>query len=202
LLPENETGSVATTARQSLLAVLTTFPTLSQFSAELQSAEPFIHLGGQRIGTVIAPTNEAMARFRSELGDDSYRSLTSEPSNVGTFVRHALVDQRLDRDQVVSAGGLTALDGDRLTVAAARDTITIADPGGRTARVLCGNITTRDAALFITDNALVSPTSQFSHMTPRHNLRCAPNPNTHNHAELCLDAPTRPGTAAGSRNPR
>jgi len=191
--PADASGSQDGTARQSLFAALASFPALSRFTAEFQSAEPFMALSGQRIATVFAPTDDAMARFGSEMGEDSYRSFTGEPSNVDTFVRHTLVGQRLDRDQMVSSGAGTVLDGDRLTVAPAGDTITIADPGGRRATVLCGDIATKDATLFITDNVLVSPTSQFSHVTPRQAVRCGPSTDAHDNAEICHDVPAVAG---------
>jgi hypothetical protein len=60
--------------------------------------------------------------------------------------------------------------------------------------VVCGDIPTANATVFIIDTVLVSPESQLAHTTPQKQVHCAPNPNAHDNAELCFNPP-EPTTA-------
>lgn len=163
-------------------------PLLGDFGNAMRSAALGRKLNFEPGMTVFAPDDEAFARLRAKLGDDWFHALMDNPHNLGSIVRHAVVDSRLNHDELAAAGTVVALDGDRLTVGGSGTSMTVADETGPTARVVCGNIPTENATLFITDTVLISPESLFAHVAAPERSRCAPNPNAHDDAVLCFDA--------------
>jgi uncharacterized surface protein with fasciclin (FAS1) repeats len=157
---------------------------VSEFNAQRGILHP------QRGITVFAPDDDAFTGLRSTVGEDAFGRLVNNPQGTAVLPRHAAIGQRLTRDRLTAAGTVTALDGDRLAIAGSGSTMTVADIGGPPAHVVCGNIPTRDATVFIIDSVLISPGSQFAHITPQTQVHCAPNPNAYNNAELCTAQPT------------
>jgi uncharacterized surface protein with fasciclin (FAS1) repeats len=155
--------------------------------SELNAQRGILH--AQRGITVFAPDDGAFTTLRNTMGEDAFRSLVNNPQGLAALPHHDAIRQRLDRDGLVAAGTVAALDGDRLTITPSGSTITVADTGGPPAHMVCGNIPTRNATVFIIDSVLISPGSQFAHVTPQNQVHCAPNPNAYDNAELCYDTP-------------
>jgi uncharacterized surface protein with fasciclin (FAS1) repeats len=189
-------GSLSAMAGQDVAAAILTNPLLTDFAhavrsdgqvSELNAQRGILH--PQRGITVFAPDDGAFTTFRNTMGEDAFRSLVDNPRGLAALPHHDSIGQRLTRDELVAAGTATALDGDRLTVAPSGATITVAEVGAPAAHVVCGNIPTKNATVFIIDSVLISPQSQFAHVTPRDQVHCAPNPNAYDNAVLCFDTP-------------
>ena len=67
---------------------------------------------------------------------------------------HVVAGQKLDADQLVEAGTVTTVEGDDVTVTKVGDTLKVND----SASVVCGNVQTANATVFIIDGVLM-PTS-------------------------------------------
>lgn len=182
-----QAGSLTAMARETAAAAIASTPALHDFAAALRATPTDSRLNGDRGLTVFAPDNDAFDKLHHRIGDDAFAHLSADYDQ-GSFVPHHIVNQRLTRDNLTRAGAVQVSDGDRLAITDGAAAMTIADAGLPPARVVCGNIPTTNATLFIIDSVLVSPSSQLAHTSPHQKLRCARNPDAHDDAELCVDA--------------
>ena len=107
--------------------------------------------------TIFVPTDEALASFKDSIGADRYARLFADPSKLADLVLYHVVDKRYDRDGLLAASrGVATLYGGVLTVRSSRGTVSVTDGARNTARVLCGNIPTANATVFLIDRVLVA----------------------------------------------
>lgn len=187
LPPAGHAGSLTTMAHQSAAVAIASNPVLSDFAAALRSTPTDTRLNGDRGLTVFAPDNDAFEKLHRGIGDDAFAHLRSAYDQ-GSFLPHLIVTQRLSRASLTAAGSVEVDDGDKVTIAGGGPTITVADAGLPPAHVVCGNIPTANATVFIIDTVLMSPGSQLAHTSPQRTVHCAPDPRAHDDAVLCFDA--------------
>lgn len=156
-------GSLTAMADQSAAAAIASTPALRDFATALRSTTMDTRLSRDRGMTVLAPTNDAFDKLHRKIGDDAFANLATNYDR-GSFLPHHLVNQRLTHDNPTTAGAVEVLDGGHLTITEDGPTVTIADTGRPPAHVVCGNIPTTNAIVFIIDTVLVSPSSQLAHV--------------------------------------
>lgn len=106
--------------------------------------------------TVLAPTDDAFARYRDAIGPQRYDALMANPQRLASLVTYHVIDKRYDRTGLIAANrGVATLYGGIVTAAAAGDTLTVADGARDSAKVLCGNIPTANGTVFMTNGVLV-----------------------------------------------
>ena len=76
-------------------------------------------------------------------------------SDFGGILQYHVVGQRYDRDGLAQAGQVSPLPGGELKVANTGSGMTVTDAAGNTANVLCGNIPTANATVFVIDKVLM-----------------------------------------------
>ncbi|MDQ4117808.1 MAG: fasciclin domain-containing protein, partial [Actinomycetota bacterium] len=72
-----------------------------------------------------------------------------------TILSYHVVPKRYDAAGLVQAGTLTELAGGQVTIGGTPTAPTVTDGKGNTANVLCGNIPTSNATVFVIDKVLM-----------------------------------------------
>jgi len=112
-------------------------------------------LNQQKAITVFAPYNDAFAAVKQQVGDQAFNSLLANQQQLGGLLSYHVVPQRYDAAGLVAAGKTTELAGGDLTIGGTADAPTVTDGMGNTANVLCGNIPTSNATVFVIDKVLM-----------------------------------------------
>lgn len=96
--------------------------------------------------TVFAPYDPAF----EALGADTLNAVLADKAKLTSILTLHVVPQRLDKDGLLKAGTLTTVQGGAVKVAGSGDNLTVND-----AKVLCGNIPTANATVFVIDKVLM-----------------------------------------------
>jgi uncharacterized surface protein with fasciclin (FAS1) repeats len=144
----------AGTARPAAAAISQN-PRLTVFSSAMSrsnQADRIDHLIG---ATVFAPTDDAFAKYRTEIGPARYDDLMADPARLASLVDYHVIDRRYDRDGLLAeTHGVATLYGGTLLASQTGDTIALTDGTLAKASILCGNIPTANATVFLIDSVL------------------------------------------------
>lgn len=116
-------------------------------------------LNSQEAITVYAPSNDAFAEVQQQLGDEAFNALLNDPAQLGALLSYHVVPARYDAAQLVEAGRSTELAGGDVTIGGTATAPTLTSSGGTEATVLCGNIPTANATVFVIDKVLMPSSS-------------------------------------------
>ncbi|MFR9803938.1 fasciclin domain-containing protein [Pseudonocardia sp. RS010] len=105
--------------------------------------------------TVFAPYNGAFDEVRTQLGDQAFTELLDNPTQLGDLLSYHIVPQRDDAQGLIDAGTTNQLAGGTVTIGGTAQAPTLTDGTGNTANVLCGNIPTSNATVFVIDKVLM-----------------------------------------------
>ncbi|MFD1152435.1 fasciclin domain-containing protein [Saccharothrix hoggarensis] len=123
-------------------------PLLTKLVAAVGAAGLGDTLNSQKAITVFAPYDGAFA----ELGDAKFAELAGQPAVLGDILKYHVVGTRYDAKGLEGAGSVDSLLGQKLTIAGSGDTMTV-----NGAPVLCGNIPTANATVFVIGKVLTPP---------------------------------------------
>ncbi|MCE3553085.1 fasciclin domain-containing protein [Pseudonocardia sp. RS11V-5] len=112
-------------------------------------------LDAQKGITVFAPYNGAFDQVKKQLGDQAFNGLLANQQQLGGLLSYHVVPQRYDAAGLVAAGTTTELAGGTVTIGGTPEAPTVTDGKGTTAKVLCGNIPTANATVFVIDKVLM-----------------------------------------------
>ncbi|WP_433503453.1 fasciclin domain-containing protein [Pseudonocardia halophobica] len=112
-------------------------------------------LNSQQGITVFAPSNGAFDQVQTQLGDQAFNGLLANQQQLGGLLSYHVVPQRYDAEGLVAAGTTTELAGGTVTIGGTPEAPTVTDGQGNTAKVLCGNIPTANATVFVIDKVLM-----------------------------------------------
>ncbi len=116
-------------------------------------------LNSQKAITVFAPYNPAFAAVQKSIGDAKFNALLGNPTALGGVLSYHVIPKRYDAAGLVAAGKTTELAGGDVTIGGTPTAPTITDGAGNTANVLCGNIPTSNATVFVIDKVLTAKAS-------------------------------------------
>jgi uncharacterized surface protein with fasciclin (FAS1) repeats len=105
-------------------------------------------LNGAKDITVFAPTNEAFAKIPKPTLD----KVLADKAALTKILTYHVVGKRITPEQLGTAGPYTTLQGGMLTVAGSGEDFAV---GAEGARVVCGNIQTANATVYIIDTVLM-----------------------------------------------
>jgi len=134
-------------------------PLLTTLTKAVAAANVVDTLNSAPAITVFAPTDPAFAALETQHPGIT-NQLTTAPdvatpnSQLAKILTYHVVGQRYDAAGIVSAGTLTSLEGAKLTIGG-----TAAAPTINGAPVLCGNIPTKNATVFVIGQVLSPPAS-------------------------------------------
>lgn len=123
-------------------------PLLTKLVAAVTAAGLADTLNSQPAITVFAPADPAFAA----LGDAKFAELAADPATLGKILQFHVVGKRYDADGLEAAGTVKALTGQDLKISGTGDALTV-----NGAPVLCGNIPTKNATVFVIGQVLAPP---------------------------------------------
>ena len=112
-------------------------------------------LNSQQAITVFAPYNGAFDDVQAAVGEQAFNELLGNQEQLGGLLSYHVVPKRYDADGLVDARTVTALAGGQITIGGTAEAPTVTDGKGNTATVLCGNIPTDNATVFVIDKVLM-----------------------------------------------
>ena len=150
--PADGPGSLAALASTPVGTAAGTNPQLSTLTSAVITANLVDVVNTRADVTVLAPTNAAF----DALGPDALPALLADVPRLTTVLTHHVLPGRLAPDELV--GEHTTLNGDSVTIAGPADAPTLtADQtvaGAAAATVVCGNVPTANATVYLIDQVL------------------------------------------------
>jgi uncharacterized surface protein with fasciclin (FAS1) repeats len=152
LFPGEGQGSPAALATTPAAAAVSTVPQLSTLTQAVLAANLVDVVNTRAEVTLFAPSDAAFAA----LGPDALPALLADVPRLTRVLTHHVVSGRLTPDQL--PGEHTTLNGDSITVAGPADSPTVSVeqtvPGTAAATVVCGNVPTANATVYVVDQVL------------------------------------------------
>ncbi|ANY08544.1 fasciclin domain-containing protein [Pseudonocardia sp. HH130630-07] len=157
MLPQgDEPGSLDSMGPQPVATAASTNPLLTTLVTAVGKVPGLADTLNQQEGiTVFAPANDAFSAVQQQLGDEKFNALLADTTQLQGLLSYHVTPERLDADGIVGKKTLTELAGGDLTIGGTADAPTVTDGMGNTANVLCGNIPTANATVFVIDKVLM-----------------------------------------------
>ncbi|HEU5425378.1 MAG TPA: fasciclin domain-containing protein [Actinocrinis sp.] len=149
-VPASGAGSFTGMAQDPVATAASNNPVLSTLVSAVKAAGLVDTLNSAQGITVFAPTNDAFKKIPSS----TLNSVLADKAQLTKILTYHVVSGRLSPDQL--AGTHTALNGGTVTVTGSGANFTVT--GGstsNTASVVCGNVQTANATVYIIDSVLM-----------------------------------------------
>ncbi|WP_246271811.1 fasciclin domain-containing protein [Amycolatopsis acididurans] len=146
-------GSLDSMGPEPVASAASTNPLLTKLVAAVKATNLVDTLNSQQAITVFAPADSAFAA----LGDAKFNQLAANPSQLAPILQYHVLPQRFDAKGLEAAGSVMTLntDGGPIKIAGSGDNMTV-----NGAKVLCGNIPTKNATVFVIDKVLTPGTNK------------------------------------------
>ncbi len=157
MLPQgNAPGSLNSMGPQPVATAASTNPLLTTLVTAVKAVPglPDTLNSAQGI-TVFAPYNGAFDAVQKQIGAPAFQGLLKDSTKLGGLLSYHVIGKRYDAAGLVAAGTTTELAGGSVTIGGTADAPTVTDGQGNTAKVLCGNIPTSNATVFVIDRVLM-----------------------------------------------
>jgi uncharacterized surface protein with fasciclin (FAS1) repeats len=153
-LPQGDSpGSLDSMGPQPVASAASTNPLLTKLVAAVKATNLVDTLNSQQAITVFAPADPAF----NALGDAKFTELAKNPDQLAPILQYHVVGKRYDAKGLAAAGTVTSLNtaGGPLKIEGTGDSMTV-----NGAKILCGNIPTKNATVFVIDKVLTPGTNQ------------------------------------------
>jgi uncharacterized surface protein with fasciclin (FAS1) repeats len=151
-VPADGSGSFAGMSTAPVATAAGANPALSTLVQAVQAASLADSLNSQQDITVLAPANPAF----EAVSPDALNGLLADTAQLTAVLTHHVIQGRLTPDQL--AGTHTTLNNDQVTIEGSGDNFTIAGTvTQKPAGVICGNVQTANATVYIIDQVLAPP---------------------------------------------
>jgi uncharacterized surface protein with fasciclin (FAS1) repeats len=150
-VPADGAGSFSGMSTAPVATAASANPVLSTLVQAVTAANLGDTLNSAQDITVFAPANPAFTAIPA----DTLNAVLADVPTLTTILTHHVIQGRLSPDQL--AGEHTTLAGDSITVAGSGENFTIAGDQtvtGTMASVICGNVQTANATVYIIDQVL------------------------------------------------
>ncbi|GAA1232044.1 fasciclin domain-containing protein [Kitasatospora nipponensis] len=148
-VPATGAGSFAGMGQDPVATAASNNPLLSTLVTAVKAAGLVDTLNSAKDITVFAPTNDAFAK----LPKDTLDKVLADKAMLTKILTYHVAPSRLSPDAL--AGSHKTLEGDPVTVTGSGQDFTV----NGNAKVLCGNVHTANATVYIVDTVLMPPTS-------------------------------------------
>jgi uncharacterized surface protein with fasciclin (FAS1) repeats len=145
-VPASGSGSFSGMATDPVATAASNNPLLSTLVTAVKAAGLVDTLNSAPAITVFAPTNDAFAKIPS----DTLNKVLADKATLTKILTGHVVGGKLSPSQL--AGDHKTLNGNTVTVAGSGESFTV---GKENAKVLCGNVTTANATVYIIDTVLM-----------------------------------------------
>jgi uncharacterized surface protein with fasciclin (FAS1) repeats len=156
-LPGEGPGSLAAMATQPVATAIGSSPLLTSLTQAVLAANLVDVLNGRQDVTVLAPVDTAF----QAVDPAALSGLLGDLPRLTTVLTHQVIPGRLTPDQLV--GEHTTLNGDSVTVSGSSTDLTVSADrtlaGAAPATVVCGNVPTANATLYLVDQVLAPATA-------------------------------------------
>ena len=153
-VPTKGAGSFEGMSQDPVATAASNNPALSTLVEAVGAANLVDTLNGLEDVTVLAPDDPA---FEAVPGD-ALEALLADNAQLTAVLTHHVIEGRLAPDQL--AGEHTTVNGDTVTIEGSGEDFTIGAGHtilGKTAAVICGNVQTANATVYIIDQVLAPP---------------------------------------------
>ncbi|WP_308819630.1 fasciclin domain-containing protein [Pseudonocardia alni] len=156
-LPQgDEPGSLNSMGPQPVATAASTNPLLTTLVTAVGKVPGLADTLNQQQGiTVFAPANDAFTAVQKQLGEEKFNALLADTTQLQGLLSYHVTPERLDAAGLVEKKTLTELAGGDLTIGGTAEAPTVTDGQGNTANILCGNIPTANATVFVIDKVLM-----------------------------------------------
>jgi uncharacterized surface protein with fasciclin (FAS1) repeats len=146
-------GSLDSMGPQPVASAASTNPLLTKLVAAVKATNLVDTLNSQQAITVFAPADPAFAA----LGDAKFNELAGKPAELAPILQYHVVGKRYDAKGLESAGTLESLNtaGGPLKIEGSGENMTV-----NGAKILCGNVPTKNATVFVIDKVLTPGTNK------------------------------------------
>lgn len=148
-VPASGSGSFAGMAQDPAATAASNNPALSTLVSAVKAAGLVDTLNGPGPFTIFAPANDAFAKIPAATLNGVMADPTGALSKILTY--HVVAGEELTGSMLAEKGSLKTVEGDTLTVAKRGDTLEV----NGSASVVCGNVKTANATVFIIDSVLM-----------------------------------------------
>jgi uncharacterized surface protein with fasciclin (FAS1) repeats len=145
-VPKDGKGSLTGMATDPVATAASNNPVLSTLVTAVKAAGLVDTLNSAPAVTVFAPTNDAFAKIPA----DTLNKVLADKETLTTILTNHVVAGKIAPDKI--AGDHKTLAGTTLTVKGSGEMFTV---GKENANVVCGNVTTANATVYIVDSVLM-----------------------------------------------
>jgi uncharacterized surface protein with fasciclin (FAS1) repeats len=149
-VPASGKGSFSGMSTDPVATAASNNPVLSTLVAAVTKAGLGDSLNTAQNITVFAPSNAAFAKIPKATLD----KVLADKATLTKILTYHVIPQTVMPDQL--AGSFTTLEGQKVTAAGSGDAYTV---GTGKANVICGNVQTANATVYIIDSVLMPPTA-------------------------------------------
>jgi uncharacterized surface protein with fasciclin (FAS1) repeats len=150
-VPADGAGSFAGMATSPVATAASNNPALSTLVQAVSAANLVDSLNSQQDITVLAPANPAFQAVPA----DTLNAVLADVPQLTSILTHHVIQGRLSPDQL--AGEQTTLNNDMVTIEGSGENFTVSGDQtitGQPASVICGNVQTANATVYIIDQVL------------------------------------------------
>lgn len=147
-VPASGSGSFQGMAADPVATAASNNPVLSTLVTAVKAAGLVDTLNSQQAITVFAPANDAFAKIPAA----TLKSVLADKATLTKILTYHVVAGKISPDQL--AGTHKTLEGQDLTVKGSGESFTV---GASNANVICGNVQTANATVYILDGVLMPP---------------------------------------------
>ncbi|RSN26348.1 fasciclin domain-containing protein [Amycolatopsis roodepoortensis] len=146
-------GSLDSMGPQPVASAASTNPLLTKLVAAVKATNLVDTLNSQQAITVFAPADPAF----QALGDAKFNELAGKPDQLAPILQYHVVGKRYDAKGLESAKSVESLNtaGGPVKIEGSGENMTV-----NGAKVLCGNIPTKNATVFVIDKVLTPGTNK------------------------------------------
>ncbi|RSN29406.1 fasciclin [Amycolatopsis sp. WAC 01416] len=146
-------GSLDSMGPQPVASAASTNPLLTKLVAAVKATNLVDTLNSQQAITVFAPADPAFAA----LGDAKFAELAGKPDQLAPILQYHVVGKRYDAKGLATTGSVDSLNtsGGPVKIEGTGENMTV-----NGAKILCGNIPTKNATVFVIDKVLTPGTNK------------------------------------------
>ncbi|MGW4128801.1 fasciclin domain-containing protein [Amycolatopsis japonica] len=146
-------GSLDSMGPQPVASAASTNPLLTKLVAAVKATNLVDTLNSQQAITVFAPADPAF----EALGEAKFTELAGKPDQLAPILQYHVVGKRYDAKGLATAGSVETLNtaGGPVKIEGTGENMTV-----NGAKILCGNIPTKNATVFVIDKALTPGTDK------------------------------------------
>ncbi|MBA3488034.1 MAG: fasciclin domain-containing protein [Longispora sp.] len=146
-VPKDGAGSFDGMAKDPVATAASNNPALSTLVSAVQAAGLVETLNNAKGITVFAPTNDAFAKIPAA----DLQAVLANKEMLTKILTYHVVGQEVTPQQLGTAGPYTTLQGTKVNATGSGSDFTV----GPTAKVVCGNVQTSNATVYIIDTVLM-----------------------------------------------